>query len=59
MANAKNDKRHSTCSVCGKRLSIKTLTKNIEWLPSKIVDEGLYCVECYKGKDGTKPSKKL
>jgi C4-type Zn-finger protein len=58
MTNAENDKRRSTCSVCGKRLSIKTSSRDITWLPSQVVDEGLYCVECFKKKGGGKPTRK-
>jgi len=58
MANETNEKRKSTCSVCGKRLSFKTSYDDIKWLPSKVVDEGIYCVECYTKKIGDKKNKK-
>ena len=46
--NAYEMKRRSHCMVCGKRLSEKNLFGDIQWWPSQVADEGLFCVICYK-----------
>jgi C4-type Zn-finger protein len=58
MTTPKNTKRQSTCVVCGKRLSVKTPHKDIKWLPSQVMDEGLYCNECFKDKNEGEPARK-
>jgi len=52
------NKRRSHCSVCGKRLSKKTPTGDIQWHPSLIDDQGFYCDTCYKDHEAGKPHKK-
>jgi hypothetical protein len=47
MMNKKNAERKSTCSVCGKRLSAKAPEGGIQWQPSHVGDNGLYCDTCY------------
>jgi hypothetical protein len=42
--------RKSHCTVCGKRLSLKTSSGEIRWRPSHVDDEGIYCVTCYLSK---------
>jgi hypothetical protein len=51
--------RRSHCFVCGRRLSVKNLFGDIQWQPSKVNDDGLYCVVCYKGAKKDKAWKDL
>jgi hypothetical protein len=50
-------KRQSLCAVCGKRLSSKTPSGDIQWQPSCADDEGLYCAACCPPKGKDKPGK--
>ena len=58
MTTKKNKKRHSLCVVCGKRVSVRTESGEIRWQPSHVVDEGLFCDECFNKKSGGKPARK-
>jgi len=59
MTDKKNTDRQSVCVLCGKRMSFKTSYGEIKWHQSHVVDDGLYCQECFiKHKSGGKPARK-
>lgn len=58
MTIKKNKKRNSLCVVCGKRVSVKTETGEIRWQPSHVVDDGLFCDECFRKRDISRSARK-
>jgi C4-type Zn-finger protein len=52
------EKRSSHCSVCGKRLSTKTPTGDVQWHHSLVDEKGIFCDTCYKAKGKTSAKKK-
>lgn len=52
-----NIKRRSHCSICGKRLSLKTSDGDVQWQSSLIDEKGIYCNSCYTSKDKTSKKK--
>jgi hypothetical protein len=51
------EKRKSACNICGKRLSSKTPSGDIQWQPSQINDKGIYCADCYAAAEKGKTKK--
>jgi hypothetical protein len=43
--------------MCGKRLSSKTSSGNIQWQPSEVNDKGIYCADCYAAAEKGKTKK--
>jgi len=52
------NRRQSHCIVCGRRLSTKDPSGNIQWQPSEVDDKGIYCETCYSKKTKSKSMKK-
>jgi hypothetical protein len=48
MCNDKYERRHSKCSNCGKRLTIKTLMGEFRWLLNFLTSDGRLCDECFE-----------
>jgi len=56
--NDQNEKRLSHCSICGKRLSSKTPTGDVQWHQSLVDEKGIFCDTCYESLGKTVVKKK-